>query len=1193
MKLKSLEIQGFKSFPERTVFKFRSDGLTVVVGPNGCGKSNIVDAVRWALGEQSAKLLRGQMMEDVIFSGSEKRKPMGMAEVSLIFENNGRLAGPWSEYTEISISRRLFRSGESEYLINGVPCRLKDVKELLADAGGSSRGYSIIEQGKISLIVNSKPEEKRALIEEAAGVLKYRMRRQEAERKLERTKQNLLRVSDVIREVKRQLDSLKRSAAKARRYKRLREELEGLVLHLRFEEYREINEKLVELESAFEAKGSALSEKEASLNILEAREETLRLDLASGEDRITDHFEQVSTIENDIARLEGDITVREGSIQSLDERISRLEVDRDLLEKQGESEKTEKVQLELELQSIVLEFDECDLELKEAQKGFDTAAAGFDRASQQMDATRKEQFFLGTEGSRIKTEAESAARALDGLERRSAEISARISDLEKRITDSAGSRDQKRQENLEAVKERDSFLSEIQRQSQIFDDRKRELENLDTSISGLSENLAEMRGLERTLSLLEEDMEGFSEGVRGIIRDYAGSGAGGVVGVVADHLQVPQEYERAVLAVLGDRLQHVIVDKPENGLSAVDFLKEKSRGRGGFIPKRPCKNSNGNGNGNGRVDSGSEGALGYLSDLVSYSDDMCGVADFLLGDALLVKDLKKAHQIWMNNGITATMVTLDGDVVEPAGVITGGSVDERGQELLARKRRLQEASESAQSLAVTLESTRSRRSLLRESISKAESELKKMQGDLQNRDRSCMESQSAFDLLNKDYEQLVRSSEDLALERNIIEDEAESISESLRASETRSAEIEVEERAAEQAMKEYESSARKLGVEMESLRADLESVRLKANAITMRRESSEKALTSAKSRTAEMEDRQSRICTEIDTAKVRIEHHRTEIAQGREEVENLAADLDQKRGSLIKLREEQEAARQDAESVAGQVRVLRSEAASTRSEVASLDIRIHELRTERQNLSTRVSEEHNRPIESLAAGDFPDEVFDRRLAQEKIGTLRQKISSLGEVNPGAVEEFDELNDRHEFLTVQKQDLEESIDSLQKAIRKINRESRERFLATFEKVSEKFSEMLPLLFSGGTGELSLIDETDPLNTGVEISVRPPGKRLRSMQLLSGGEKALVSLTMILSMFLIKPSPFCILDEVDAPLDDDNLIQFTRILKELSAKFQFLVITHSKPTMEGADVLYGITMREPGASQVVSVKLKEAV
>ncbi|MCK5351803.1 AAA family ATPase, partial [bacterium] len=404
MKLKRLEIQGFKSFPDRTVFKFQPDGLTAIVGPNGCGKSNIVDAVRWALGEQSAKLLRGQIMEDVIFSGSEKRNPMGMAEVTLLFENDGTLSGPWSEYSEISIARRLFRSGESEYLINDVQCRLKDVRELLADAGGSSRGYSIIEQGKISVMVNSKPEEKRALIEEAAGVLKYRMRRQESERKLERTRQNLLRVSDVIREVKRQLDALKRSAAKARRYRRMREELENLVLRLRFEEFSEIAEKLSELESELESRSSKLEEREASLSALEAREESLRLGLASGEDSITDHFEQVSAKENEIARLEGDITVREGSIKSLEERISRLRVDEELLEKQVDSEKSEQVQMELELENIFAEFNISEDALREEQEKFEAIVLEYDGAGEQVEGARTTLFALGTEQSRLTTE---------------------------------------------------------------------------------------------------------------------------------------------------------------------------------------------------------------------------------------------------------------------------------------------------------------------------------------------------------------------------------------------------------------------------------------------------------------------------------------------------------------------------------------------------------------------------------------------------------------------------------------------------------------------------------------------------------------------------------------------------------------------------------------------------------------------
>ncbi|MFV1957418.1 MAG: chromosome segregation protein SMC, partial [bacterium] len=1033
--------------------------------------------------------------------------------------------------------------------------------------------------------VNSKPEEKRALIEEAAGVLKYRMRRQESERKLDRTRQNLLRVSDVIREVKRQLDALKRSAAKARRYRRMREELENIVLRLRFEEFSEITEKLRELEGDLESRSSKLEDKEASLSALEAKEESLRLELAAGEDRITDHFEQVSAIENEIARLEGDITVREGSIKSLEERITRLRVDEELLEKQVESERSEQVQMELELENIVHEFHICEDALREEQEKFDSIVLEYEGAGEQVETARTALFALGTEQSRLTTEFDSGKRATDSLERRSAEISLRIEDLEKKIGTSSETRIEKQKELVAATSERDGIVAEIEKWRQSLDESKREFKDLEGSISGLSENLAEFRGLERTLSALEKDREGFSEGVKGIMNDYAGSAAEGVLGVVADHIQVPQKYEKAVFALLGDRLQHIIVDKPENGLDAVGFLKEQSRGRGGFIPRMPCTN------GNGRVKVENDQTLGYLTDLVEFSEEMSGVAECLLGDALLVEDLQEAHRIWETNGIAATMVTLDGDVVEPAGIITGGSIEEKGQELLARKRRLKEASKAAESLEVTMETSLARRDSLRLRISETEASLEDLQVRLREQERVCMERQGAIDLLSKEYEQLSRTSEDQAMERNLVEDEIRSLGERLKLSESRMKEIEEEEREAAQNLKDHESSMRQLGVVMENLRTNQEEARFKANTIALKKESSKKALESARDRSVEMDDRKRRISAEIEDAGIRIEHHGSEITQGQKSVETLAVELKSKRENLVKLREDQERSRQDAESVAGRVRMLRTEAATIRNEKVSVDIRIHELRTERQNLSARVLEEHEKDIDSLTREDFPEDPFDLMEAQERVGILRQKISSLGEVNPGAVEEFEELNERFEFLTTQQQDLEESIQSLGKAIKRINQESKDRFLVTFEKVSEKFSELFPLLFAGGTGEMSLIDETDPLNTGVEINVSLPGKRLKSMQLLSGGEKALVSLVMIFSMFLIKPSPFCILDEVDAPLDDENLIQFAGILRELSDKYQFLIVTHNKITMEDADVLYGITMREPGVSQVVSVRLRE--
>jgi chromosome segregation protein len=1188
MRLKRLEINGFKSFPDRTVFKFQADGLTAVVGPNGCGKSNIVDAVRWALGEQSAKLLRGQTMEDVIFNGSDRRKPMGMAEVTLLFENDGGLNGPWRDYSEISVSRRLYLSGESDYLINGVTCRLKDVKELLADAGGSSRGYSIVEQGRISLLINSKPEEKRALIEEAAGVLKYRMRRQEAERKLERTKQNLLRVSDIIREVKRQFDSLKRSAAKARRYRKLRDELDSLVLRVRYEEFREIGDQLARFEKDLEEKRVLMAEKEAALAVLEAREETLRLELSSGEDKITMSFEEVRSSETEIARLESDISVREGSIRSLEERIQNLRQDEENLQRLGETEQNERVQLELELQSIEDEYGKYDEELKTASLKHAESELELEQVREAIEGARKGLFSLGTERSRLTSEIISGRKVLENIDRRREEILSRSASLDQRIQAARKARTEREDKFAAAAARRDELAAEVRTLKDGLEADRSDLALVENRLASLSEKMAECRGLQRTLSALEEEMEGFSDSVRGVLKEYAGSGTSGILGVVADHIQVPQRYEKAVMAVLGERIQHVIVDQPENGLSAVDYLKERSRGRSGFIPKAPRTNGRDNG---GLNEVREDGVLGPLTELVGFSGDLNGIGDFLLGHALVVEDLDKALNLWKRNGITATMVTLEGDVVEPTGVITGGSMEGGGTEILSRKRRLKEVRESSAALEVDLGSIRGRREILRKGIGEGEVKLEEVEGLLRDAERACINKEGSLAHLDREVRQLESTREDIEAEVGMIDEEAGRISRLGQECQAEMVRVEKEESLTKDRLESLERSLKELEGLLQDRRRGVEEARIRVNTITLKKESSTRALEGARTRSKEFEERMDRMREEIEESRMRILVHQEEMEEGRTAVEQSATGLEARKENLVRLREEQEKARSEAEGVAIEVRELRQITGMMRDEISRVDIRIHELRTEKQSLLNRVQEEHSLDLESLAPDHFDSGEFHRAEAMEMIGSLRQKVASLGEVNPAAVEEFEELNQRYEFLNAQKEDLEDSIESLLKAIRKINRKSKERFLQTFREVNENFSRLFPTLFEGGSGEMALIDESDPLNTGVEINVKPPGKKLKSMQLLSGGEKALVSLTMILSMFLVKPSPFCILDEVDAPLDDENLIHFARIVKELSKGYQFLVITHNKMTMEAADVLYGITMREPGVSQVVSVRLKD--
>lgn len=1192
MKLKRLEIQGFKSFSEKTVFKFQEDGLTGVVGPNGCGKSNIVDAVRWALGEQSAKLLRGQMMEDVIFNGSEKRKPAGMAEVVLLFENDGSLPDQWRDYAEIAVSRKLFRTGESEYSINGVSCRLKDVRELLADAGSSSRGYSIVEQGRISLLINSRPEEKRALIEEAAGVLKYRMRRQEAERKLERTRQNLLRVSDVIREVKRQVDSLKRSAAKARRYHRLRDEMNILVLRQRFEEYSLVTERLGKLEAELEEKRSGLGALEARLSGAEAREEELRTALSEGEDRITGAFEEVREVESSIARIEGDISARRATITSLEERLAvLLEDEKELLEK-NRSDKSVVEQLELRLAAMDEDHRRHDQRVKEVQAGHVAAESDLESARNALEEGRATVFAMGTEKTRLDMLIQSSERSLEGAARRSGDAGARLSNLTDRLSRMKKDLAEGESDLQEATEAAERLAGEIDRHRDGIASGREDLAQIETAITAASEKQAELRGLQRTLASLEEELEGFSDGVRNVIKEFAAAPAAGVVGIVADHLEVPQRYERAVMAVLGERLGHVIVDEPENARCAIDFLKERSRGRGGFIPMKPRANGNGTGNG-GLKSIRDDGVVGPLTDLITFSSRLNGVGEFLLGNTLLVEDLGRAVKLWKNNGFSATMVTPDGDVIEPTGVIIGGN-NEGGEEgILARKRKLREVSAAVTSVEQDLKKLRLRRTETSDGLAGLENRLRELEEEFREAERRRMDRESRWSVLEGERKRLAEGLNDMKAESDMIGREESELRDILQEAKERMQTVVSEEKTAAGRLTELESEFNRRSVAMEKSRLDLEEARIMLSTARLQVENSRKELRDAEDRSQEARERGDRIRDEKEASSQRIAACSEEIADLERRLTELTGEMEARRDRLRDLRNAQESIRGEVEKVSDETRRLRLQVNEARDQGSHLDIQIHELRSEAQHVSGRVAEDHGRDITAINREEFDSGPYNRESATEEIGRLRQKISSMGEVNPAAAEEFDELNERYEFLTGQKADLEESMETLQKAIKKINRTSRDKFLNTFRDVSENFSRLFPQLFEGGSAEMTLIDENDPLNTGVEIQVKPPGKKLRSMQLLSGGEKALVSLTMILSLFLVKPSPFCILDEVDAPLDEDNLVNFTRIVRELSTRFQFLMITHNKQTMEAADVLYGITMREPGVSQVVSVKLKDVV
>jgi chromosome segregation protein len=550
----------------------------------------------------------------------------------------------------------------------------------------------------------------------------------------------------------------------------------------------------------------------------------------------------------------------------------------------------------------------------------------------------------------------------------------------------------------------------------------------------------------------------------------------------------------------------------------------------------------------------------------------------------------RTGSLWRQNGITATLVTLDGDVIEPTGIITGGN-QEVEETPLARKRKIRELDLEGKKLEKELERTRKTRSDLNEKVTRDEKRLAELEEKYRETERLLLSSQSSLSMTVRELEQLKGTQEDLLSEIELADLEDGELGQNIDHCLVRLKELDSEEEAVRLGITALEEQIPGLNLELEESRNALEKVRIRVNTVGLRRENSQRALQTAENRNREIEERKLRISAEMAETGSRMEMHKAEIEEGRSKILGAVSELEERKESLRILRKSQDEARLLADELAADARNYRAKVSDLREEASRIDIRIHELRTERQHIVERVLEEHQRDVMELNIDSFEEPEFSRETSEDRISFLREKIAQMGEVNPGAVEEFEELNERYEFLSTQKADLEASIESLSKAIRKINRTSRDRFMETFTRVSENFSGLFPRLFNGGSAEMILLDESDPLNTGVEIQVRLPGKRLKSMQLLSGGEKALVSLTMILSMFLTKPSPVCILDEVDAPLDDENLANFAGIIREMSEKYQFLVISHNKLTMESADVLYGITMREPGASQVVSVRLKD--
>ncbi|OFW62986.1 MAG: chromosome segregation protein SMC [Actinobacteria bacterium RBG_13_63_9] len=1184
MKIKSLELFGFKSFVDRTLFEFPT-GITAIVGPNGCGKSNLVDAIRWAMGEMSAKHLRGRSMEDVIFAGSETRPPVNMAEVTLNFSTEDGIAPPaYASMSEISVTRRVFREMESEYLINQVPCRLRDVHELFMDTGVGTRAYAIVEQGQIADLVNARPVDRRVLIEEAAGITKYKSKKEAALRKMDAAQQNLLRVGDIVQEVRRQMGSLDRQARRAERYKTLREELRTIELDLAARRARGLSREVQEQSAALETLRREHVSLSSAMASEEASTEALRLELAERERALNARQEQLFELKNLVAQQESQVDLlkkdrenaesrrRDGLAEQgrLGEERERIRAERDRAGREREAALEQRRALDAlraEAEGRLGDLIDREVALSEEIGRDNEALVG---AIAELARVEKSVEDLARRRDEAKARAQAAAQALteartrqDALAEKQVAAAERAQEARHTLT----CLETKRGEALRRVEILSREESEAELAWQAARDRMRETA---TRLDSLRE--------------LESRYEGYQEGVRAIllVRESQPSRSHSVMGLLAEVIEAPAEYERAVEAALGERLQYVVVEDVEAGIEAVEYLKRSSSGRSSFVPLsiRETRHSAG--------PKPDPLLAPPLLDAIKVEDRFKPIVMSLLRDVHVVDTLQRAAAIWRANGFRGTLVTKEGDLIDRLGVMTGGSARSASGGVFARKREIRELAERAEALRAECshaEAAFGERTAARDA---ARSAAESIGQRLHAQDLDRLVFDEALDRIVAEKEAAERSLAALETETRGAEAMTVGASSVLDEAALRRAALATARRAGEEAMAEIQRRRAALLGDLEAARLSTTEMKITAAGLAERVQALEQETARLDQELCERDERLIRIQVEVDGAATRIKE--IEEALGESE-QNLALLMSQHADGRDLLAKQRDAYQLDAERLAEMdraIRELRHRQQAKGEEINKLQVGETELRLRLQNLMDNLFDRYHVRLEDVAIDEsvqIDPEALDARQAE-----LRTQIERLGEVNVGAIEEYQELSERYRFLTEQSEDLRRTIESLQNAIQKINRTSRKLFAETFELVAAKFEETFPRLFKGGKARLLLTEGEDVLEAGVEIVAQPPGKRLQNVTLLSGGEKTLTAVSLLFAIFQVKPSPFFLLDEVDAALDDANVERFNGLLHQMTAQSQFLLITHNKATIELADTLYGVTMEIPGVSKVVSVKLQ---
>jgi chromosome segregation protein len=1182
MKLKSLEAMGFKSFVDRLHLTFPA-GITTIVGPNGCGKSNFVDAVLWAIGERSAKHLRGKLMEDVIFNGTDGRKPLGMAEVNLTFSNeDGMAPEEYAQYSEITVTRRLYRSGESEYLINKTPCRLRDITDLFLDTGIGVNGYSIVEQGRVEYLINSNPQDRRFLIEEAAGIAKYKERKRLALMKMEATQQNLLRIQDIIAEVKRQIVTLERQVKRAEEYKAVRKEVKEIEIRFALQEYAELSEK------GEAARGylKALRDRETGISTQTAQKdalvETKRLETTEEEERLRSLQEGLFELGKKIQKGENEIEFfkREEGILQKDENQFVEEVRESLHAWRGT--RRDRKRAEQTSQELEAERRENEEILREWETLFNEFRTTHRELSEEMEADKLSLIDTLTQLTSLKNRLTHLEERKEDLQKRIRsngeefeEVGLRLKQLEEAISGKTKEKEHNLSIRSTHQEEKVRWEGEVERFKEI-------LGRKHTERLAFEETLRQDRSRYLSLKELQENFEGFEKGVKSILlrKREEKEKWERILGVVADILEPEPQYEIPLEAVLGQRLQYLIVEGEQEGLEAMTFLKRESLGRGSFIPK----GVQGIGKEN-QVFHG-DGKPIPLLQFVKVKEGFAPLAEFLIGGVAVVQHLEEALLWIKKEGGFKTLVTREGDMVERSGVISGGSHDQ-GLGILERRRAIRDLEKKIGEGEEACRKANEEEDLLRREIVEREGQLEGRKREIQEKEIELLHQERDLEGLNKEISQFQQRMEIIQFEQKQLEEENQDLKKEKTEASAQMEKEETAKREREERVQSWKKKMEEIGEGTEELGGKLTEKKVFLASLEEKQKGLEGQIQNLSESQRTLREQIFKKVREIRECREQAISLSEEIRRWERELEESLGEHRLKETLLSTQKEKVGTLINEWKEVEASSKYLRRELEEVRQKIHEEEILASEVQLKLSHLQESMKERYGATLSTSIGtlpAEFPKEEMSKRLAE-----LKNALEGFGEVNLMAIEEYQELKQRHDFLSEQQTDLHQALDSLKKAILRINRTTTKRFLETFHLVNEKFKEVFGRLFKGGQASLVLLDEQDPSTTGIDIIAQPPGKKLQNIDLLSGGEKALVATALLFGIFMIKPTPFCLLDEIDAPLDDANINRFIELVKEFSKTSQFIMITHNKNTMEAAQTLYGITMETPGVSKVVSVRL----